>query len=121
MADHLFAAGDLSPEANRRAGGELGLDLAQFDRCVADPGTDRAIDAQAKILRDAGFQGLPTTFVGARMIVGAQQEDVFRGRFARGGPREGESGVPALGVFGPLAVWSRELIGINPATGAHTA
>jgi protein-disulfide isomerase/uncharacterized membrane protein len=113
MADHLFAAEDLTPEASRRAGGELGLDLAQFDRCVADPGTDRAIDAQAKILRDAGFQGLPTTFVGARMIVGAQQEDVFREAFARAERREGESGIPAPVFLGLLAVVAGAVIGVG--------
>ena len=113
MADHLFATEDLSPDASRRAAGQLGLDLAAFDRCVASAETDRAIDAQAKILRDAGFQGLPTTFVGARMIVGAQHEEVFREAFARAERREGESGIPGPVFLGLLAVVAGAVIGVG--------
>jgi predicted DsbA family dithiol-disulfide isomerase/uncharacterized membrane protein len=113
VADHLFAAEDLSPAANRRAAGDLGLDLAVFDRCVADAETDRKIDAQAKILRDAGFQGLPTTFVGARMIVGAQPEEVFREAFARAERREGENGIPGPVFLGLLVVVAGAVIGVG--------
>jgi predicted DsbA family dithiol-disulfide isomerase/uncharacterized membrane protein len=113
MADHLFSAEDLSPAANRRAASELGLDVSAFDRCVESSDTDRRIDAEAKVLRDAGFQGLPTTFVGARMIVGAQAEEVFREAFARAERREGESGIPGPVFLGLLAVVAGAVIGVG--------
>jgi hypothetical protein len=72
----------------------LGLDLAAFKRCLQDPATDRSIDEQAAILRDAGFQGLPTTYVGAVKIVGAQPEEVFRDAFDQAARGEGAEGVP---------------------------
>jgi predicted DsbA family dithiol-disulfide isomerase/uncharacterized membrane protein len=113
MADHLFSAEDLSPAANRRAAGELGLDVTAFDRCVDNSETDRRIDAESKVLRDAGFQGLPTTFVGSRMIVGAQPEEVFREAFARAERREGESGIPGPVFLGLLAVVAGAVIGVG--------
>ncbi|HEU5072684.1 MAG TPA: thioredoxin domain-containing protein [Polyangiaceae bacterium] len=94
MADYLFAAESLEDQAILEGAKRLGLDLGAFKRCLEDPATDRSIDEQAAILRDAGFQGLPTTYVGPVKIVGAQPEEVFRDAFdqaARGG---GERGVP---------------------------
>jgi predicted DsbA family dithiol-disulfide isomerase/uncharacterized membrane protein len=120
MADHLFSAEDLSPAANRRAAGELGLELSAFDRCVDNSETDRRIDAEAKILRDAGFQGLPTTFVGSRMIVGAQPEEVFREAFARAERREGESGIPGPVFLGLLAVVAGAVIGVGRTNARKT-
>jgi predicted DsbA family dithiol-disulfide isomerase/uncharacterized membrane protein len=107
VADRLFDAEDLTPEANRRAAAEVGVELARFDQCVANPATDRTIDEQVKILRDAGFQGLPTTYVGGSEIVGAQPDEVFRDAFDRAQRGEGESGVPAplfLGIAAVLVV-----------------
>jgi len=107
MADRLFEAEDLTSEANRRAAAEIGLDLAAFDRCLADPETDRRIDAEAKILRDAGFQGLPTTYVGGREIVGAQPEEVFRDAFEqtlRGEDHRGLPGPAFVGLLGALVL-----------------
>jgi predicted DsbA family dithiol-disulfide isomerase/uncharacterized membrane protein len=113
MADRLFAAEDLSPEANRRAAQELGLDPAAFDRCVASPETDRMIDAQAKILRDAGFEGLPTTYVGSVRIIGARDEEVFRDALARAERREGEKGIPGPVFLGLLFVMIGAVIGVG--------
>lgn len=95
MADRLFAAENLRPEANREAAKDLGVDLAKYDQCVASPHAAQVIDAESKILIDAGLQGLPTTYVGAKTIIGAQGEDVFRDAFDRAERHEGETGVPA--------------------------
>jgi predicted DsbA family dithiol-disulfide isomerase/uncharacterized membrane protein len=103
MADRLFAADDLRPDANRVLGRILGLDMAAFDRCMASAKTDAVIDAESKILIDNGLMGLPTTFVGAKTIIGAQPEEVFRDAFDRAERGEGDSGIPApaywLGVL----------------------
>ena len=95
MADELFAAEDLRPEANRELARRLGLDLAVFDRCIAGAAADRVIDQESKILIDHGLQGLPTTYVGAKTIIGAQPEAVFRDAFDRAERGEGEQGIPA--------------------------
>ena len=113
MADVLFAAEDLRPLANREAAQKLGLELAKFDACATSPDTDRRIDAQTQILRDAGFDGLPTTFVGAVKIVGAQPDEVFREALERAARGEGESGIPAPWFVGLIGV----VIGLVVGTG----
>lgn len=95
MADFLFAAESLEDKALLEGAQRLGLDLAAFKRCLVDPATDRSVDEQAAILREAGFQGLPTTYVGAVKIVGAQPEEVFRDAFDQAARGEGASGIPA--------------------------
>jgi predicted DsbA family dithiol-disulfide isomerase/uncharacterized membrane protein len=95
MADRLFSAADLRPEANRNTAKELGVDTAAYDQCIASGRADRIIAAESKILLDDGLQGLPTTYVGAKLIVGAQSEEVFRDAFDRAERGEGDEGVPA--------------------------
>jgi protein-disulfide isomerase/uncharacterized membrane protein len=119
MADVLFAAEDLRPAANREAAKKLGLDLAKFDACVASPETDQRIDAQAQILRDAGFEGLPTTFVGGVKIVGAQKDEVFRDALARAGRGEGETGIPAPLFGGLLGVAVAVVVGMGRERGGR--
>lgn len=99
LADRLFEADELGPAANRRLAVELGLDADAFDRCVAAPATDATIDRQTQLLRAAGFQGLPTTYVGATQIIGAQPDEVFRKAFD-----EAERGESARGVPGAVYV-----------------
>lgn len=94
MADQLFETEDLSPAGVRRVAVGLGIDAAAFDACIADPGTQARIQKESKILRDAGFQGLPTTYIGARQIVGAQSEDAFREAFEQAARGEGTTGIP---------------------------
>jgi predicted DsbA family dithiol-disulfide isomerase/uncharacterized membrane protein len=95
MADRLFLAENLRPEANRNTAKDLGVELAAYDECIASGKADRIIDAESKILIDDGLQGLPTTYVGARTIIGAQAEEVFRDAFDRAERGEGIEGVPA--------------------------
>ena len=95
MADRLFSAEDLRPEANRAVAKELGVELGGYDRCIASGEADRVIDAESKILVDSGLQGLPTTYVGAKTIIGAQPEEIFRDAFERAARGEGDRGVPA--------------------------
>jgi protein-disulfide isomerase len=95
MADRLFSAEDLRPEANRNAAKDLRVDLAAYDRCIASGHADTVIEAESKILIDNGLKGLPTTYVGAKTIIGVQAEEVFRDAFDRAERGEGETGVPA--------------------------
>src|SRR5262249_44904402 len=103
MADALFDAEDLSPIAIRRIAVSLGIDPTEFDRCVADPKTEAQIQAESKILKDAGFQGLPTTYVGGQALIGAQAEETFREAFADAERGDGSAGVPAP-LFGAICI-----------------
>lgn len=103
MADLLFAAERLDDATILRGAKGLGLDLTAFKRCLEDPATDRTIDEQAAILRDAGFQGLPTTYVGAVKIVGAQPEEVFRDAFDRAARADAATGISGW-LFWPIVL-----------------
>jgi protein-disulfide isomerase/uncharacterized membrane protein len=103
MADKLFAADDLRPAENRVQARILGLDMTAYDACMASGRPDKVIDAESKILIDDGLAGLPTTFVGAKTIIGLMPEEVFRDAFDRAQRGDGDRGIPApaywLGVL----------------------
>ena len=99
MANRLFSAEDLRPEANRALAKELGLDLVAYDQCLRAGEAERVIEAESKILLDAGLQGLPTTYVGAKTIIGAQPEEVFRDAFDRAERGEDDRGIPTLAYW----------------------
>jgi len=101
LADRLFSADDLQPAKNRELAKELGVELAAYDRCISSGAADKIIEAESKILLDDGLQGLPTTYVGAKTLLGAQPEEVFRDAFERAARGEGEHGIQAS-VYWPL-------------------
>ncbi len=101
MADKLFDDDNLSRTNIRRIAVELGLDAKAFDACMEAPTTAERIARESKILRDAGFQGLPTTWVGARQIIGLQSEEAFREAFQQAARGEEVKGLPA-GVFAAI-------------------
>jgi hypothetical protein len=112
MAEALFEADDLSHEGLVAVAKTLGLDLPSFERCVAAPETETKLVGIESILRDSGMlQGLPTTFVGNEMIVGAMDDVALRDTFeraARGGGRGGMPGyvyVAVVLVLAGLLVW----------------
>lgn len=95
MADALFESEDLTPTGVQRIAATLHLDMPKFKECVVNPNTQARIDREQQILRDAGFQGLPTTYVGGKMIVGAQDESVFREAMDDAARGQGSGGVPS--------------------------
>jgi len=95
MADQLFESEDLTPTAILRIAATLHLDMSKFKACIQSPDTEARIDREQKILRDAGFQGLPTTYIGEEMIVGAQDEVLFREAMDNAARGQSGGGVPA--------------------------
>jgi len=90
---------ELSPTAIRRAAIEIGVDGAKLDRCLGTSDPDRRIEADTKLLEQVGMQGLPTTYVGGKKLLGAVPEDAVRDAFEHADPKKrGES----RGVPGPL-------------------
>jgi protein-disulfide isomerase len=101
MADWLFVTETLDPASIAKHAKQLGLNLPAFQQCSSAKETEMLIDQQASILREAGFQGLPTTYVGGTKIVGAQAEEVFRDAFDRAAKGTASQGVPGF-VYWPL-------------------
>jgi protein-disulfide isomerase len=78
MADALFAAGDLTPAACERLAQSLHLSLPEFRQCVADPDTDRGLDANNKWLKTASPKGLPVLWIQDQMLFGQQALEALR-------------------------------------------
>lgn len=114
MADRLFTASDLRPPALERMARELELDLPAFRACIASPETERRIADDIELLRQAGFEGLPTTYVGERRILGAEDSEIFLAALEaaeRGGESRSASGwvfalVCSL-IVAAVIVWGR--------------
>ena len=72
MHDKIFAnQRELSPEKYREYARELGLDVNQFDRDVADASVKQRVDADADEARKLGVNGTPAFFVNGRYLRGA--------------------------------------------------
>ena len=95
MADALFEAEDLSLEGITRLAATVGLDVDLFDKCLGSRTTDARIDAELAILESAGFEGLPTVFIGQTKIVGAQPEQVLVSAIAAARSGGARSGIPS--------------------------
>lgn len=109
MTDALFATDDLRPESLRAVALKLGLPAPDYDRCVAGAEARARVEREAKVLRDSGFLGLPTVYIGGKMIVGAQPDDVFRDALERAGRGADEAGV-SLPVFALLSAVAAGLV-----------
>jgi protein-disulfide isomerase len=79
MHDKIFAdQANMSPERYREYAREIGLDLARFDRDVADASTRERIDADAAEAKQLGISGTPAFFVNGRFVEGAVPFETFR-------------------------------------------
>jgi protein-disulfide isomerase len=76
--DRLFAnQQELSPGAYERYARELGLDVARFEKDLADPELRRRIDTDKAEAQSLGVTGTPGFFVNGRFLGGAQPFDEF--------------------------------------------
>jgi protein-disulfide isomerase len=98
MVDRLVAE-DLSERSIDAAVRNLNLRGQPFDDCLAAPSTLARIDEDLALLKEAGFEGLPTTYVGPQRFVGVRTAEAWRDAFDRAARGDGERGVP-----GPLFV-----------------
>lgn len=72
MHDRIFANRDqLSPETFRGYAQQIGLDMARFDRDLADAGLAKRIDEDSAEARKLGIRGTPAFFVNGRHLPGA--------------------------------------------------
>jgi protein-disulfide isomerase len=111
MANALFETEDLSRPGLLKAGAGAGLDVKELDACLDAPATEATVKKTEAILRDLGMlQGLPTTFIGSKMLVGAEEAPALREAFDHALVGS-EGGVPApayvllLVALAGVAVW----------------
>jgi protein-disulfide isomerase len=72
MHDKIFAnQAEMSPEKYREYAREIGLDLKQYDRDIADAAVKQRIDADAAEAARLGVTGTPAFFVNGRYLKGA--------------------------------------------------
>lgn len=73
FASHRGSSGpELTPEDLRRYATELGLDVARFDKALADGRHDAAIDADVASANAIGIDGTPGFVVGGWLTTGAR-------------------------------------------------
>lgn len=70
MADALFATPDLSLGNIHVIARDLGLDPTAFEACLADPAIEARIAEDERIARESQNQGLPTVYIGERVLLG---------------------------------------------------
>jgi protein-disulfide isomerase len=111
MVERLVAVA-LDDQAIDTAARELGLETTAFQACLEAPATRARFEEDLALLREVGFEGLPTTYVGAQRFVGTRTEEAWRDAFDRAARNEGDSGIPGpmfltllLGVCA-LVVWN---------------
>ena len=80
MADALFKApvDDLTPEGCEKVATTLGLSIDAFRSCVQDPETDARIKSDTAEFKAAKAHGLPTIWIGDRVMEGAQPVETLR-------------------------------------------
>ncbi len=124
MADALFEAENLEPQGLVAVARGIALDLPRFEKCLRDSATEKKLRGIESILIDSGkLQGLPTTFVGNVMIVGARDEVVLRDAFEHAARGDGSFDIPGsayvaiLLVLAVLVIW----FGRNARTSALPA
>jgi protein-disulfide isomerase len=79
MHDRLFEnQKDLSDENFVKWAGELGLDVEQFKKDLADPALDKKVMAQQAQGATLGARGTPAFFVNGRFLSGAQPVENFK-------------------------------------------
>lgn len=79
MHDLLFAnAKELTDENFKKWAGELGLDVAKFEKDLADPALGKKVDDNQKQGTSLGARGTPAFFVNGRYLSGAQPFDAFK-------------------------------------------
>jgi protein-disulfide isomerase/rhodanese-related sulfurtransferase/uncharacterized membrane protein len=72
------ANGDLQESSLHRYAGEIGLDMAKFDQCLARGSVRSVIQRDTEDGRALGVRGTPTFFLGGQRIVGAPEMPKFK-------------------------------------------
>lgn len=93
MADALFKARDLSPAGIDRIAAGLGLDTSVFEACMLDPATDARVGREAALLVPPELEGLPTTYIGGKRLLGVRSAEEVEDALERAARGEDTRGV----------------------------
>lgn len=97
MAEALFETEDLSADGIAQVARRLGLDSARFDACLADPATRARVEREAALLVPPELEGLPTTYIGGKRLLGVQSPEAVADALKRA-----EKGDSAVGISGSV-------------------
>ena len=103
MADALFAAEDLSPNGLAKLAVGLGLHPELFQKCLLDPATSARVEKESSLLVPPDLEGLPTTYIGGKRLLGVQSAETVADALARAERGEGMSGISGY-VYLPIVV-----------------
>ena len=87
MAEALFALEQLSPEACRQAAESVGLDMEEYQQCVASSETDERIEQLTGFVDQTNVQGLPVIWIEDQRLVGEQTLESLEAALARAAPQ----------------------------------
>jgi protein-disulfide isomerase len=76
--DKIFEAPALDDATFKKIAGEVGLDQAKFDSCLANKEQAAAVDKDIADASAVGVRGTPAFFINGRMISGAQPFEKFK-------------------------------------------
>ena len=78
MHDKLYAnQPSLDPAANRKAAEELGLDMAKYDACIADPSIWQKFNKDIDAAVRAGINGAPRTYINGMLVTGSATTQIL--------------------------------------------
>jgi protein-disulfide isomerase/uncharacterized membrane protein len=101
MAEALFETPDLKPAAIDKLAQAVGLDAKSFETCMLDPATNARVDHEASLLVPPELEGLPTTYIGGKRLLGVQSPETVADALERASRGEGASGISGF-VYLPL-------------------
>lgn len=104
LSEFLFTTEDLSPQSIQEEAERLGIPGKEFEACVKSAETEKRLARESQILRDIGFEGLPTTYIASERIVGAQSDETFQDALVRAAEGGGKRGVPGWAYLLIVAV-----------------
>lgn len=107
MASRLFEAESLEAEHLLVLAQEEGLDLPAFGACLTADETSARLERESALFETVGLRGLPSTFIGDELIVGAQPREVIEAaleRAAAGRRRFSLGAVPLAAIAGALVL-----------------
>lgn len=113
LAARYFKQQDFSEAALRATAHEVLTDREKFEQCLASPRPGARIESDTAAIREAGFVGLPTTYIGGTRILGADHDRVYEEalRVAQLGPSARMPGwlywLCCLIAAGVMAYWGR--------------
>jgi protein-disulfide isomerase len=76
--EKVFAAPSLSADELKKIAGQVGLDQAKFDACLANKEMAAIVDKDIADASAVGVRGTPAFFINGRMLSGAQPPEKFK-------------------------------------------